>query len=78
VHNRRSFPKTGIVFCGGCLLDQTRAQAQQPSRLPAVVVSGKRVKTIDIHSHCHFRETGALRGDQAPSGANRGKPGRAG
>jgi aminocarboxymuconate-semialdehyde decarboxylase len=29
------------------------------------MVGGKRVKTIDIHSHCHFREAGALLGADA-------------
>jgi len=63
MHNRRNFLKTGIVFCGCCLLDPlpTGAQAQQPRKLP-VVVSGKRVKTIDVHSHCQVREAAALLG----------------
>jgi predicted TIM-barrel fold metal-dependent hydrolase len=68
---RRDFLKTGvgaaagIVFCS-CGLQQA-ARAQQPSRqtLP-VSVNGKRVKTIDVHSHCHFHEAGALLGDEAP------------
>jgi predicted TIM-barrel fold metal-dependent hydrolase len=68
---RRNFLKagtaavaTGIVFCGCGLLQ--RAHAQQPTRqkLP-VLVSGKRVKTIDVHSHCHFREAGTLLGADA-------------
>ena len=44
----------------------TVAHAQQPARqkLP-VMVGGKRVKTIDVHSHCHFREAGALLGADA-------------
>jgi len=63
MHNRRNFLKTGIVFCGCCLLDQA-ARAQAARKLP-VVVSGKRVKTIDVHSHCHFREAGALLGAEA-------------
>jgi predicted TIM-barrel fold metal-dependent hydrolase len=63
MHNRRNFLKSGIVFCGCCLIDQAQAQ-QGPRKLP-VVVSGKRVKTIDVHSHCHFREAGALMGADA-------------
>ena len=55
---RRSFLKgaaaSGIAFCSCGLLDAARAQAQ-PRRLP-VVVSGKRVKTVDVHSHCLFHE----------------------
>jgi predicted TIM-barrel fold metal-dependent hydrolase len=55
---------TGIVFCSCGLLND--AHAQQPGRqtLP-VMVGGKRVKTIDIHSHCHFREAGAQLGADA-------------
>jgi predicted TIM-barrel fold metal-dependent hydrolase len=30
-----------------------------------VVVSGKRVKTIDVHSHCQIHEAGALLGAEA-------------
>ena len=68
---RRDFLKTGvgaaagIVFCG-CGMPH-RANAQQPARqtLP-VTVGGKRVKTIDVHSHCHFHEAGALLGADAP------------
>ena len=55
---------TGIVFCGCGLLKS--AHAQQPARqtLP-VMVGGKRIKTIDVHAHCHFREAGALLGADA-------------
>ena len=68
---RRNFLKagsaaiaTGIVFCG-CGLPR-HAHADQPERrkLP-VMVGGKRVKTIDVHAHCHFREAGALLGADA-------------
>src|SRR5579871_5724043 len=68
---RRDFLKTGvgatagIVFCGCGLMH--RAGAQQPARqtLP-VMVGGRRIKTIDVHSHCHFHEAGALLGSDAP------------
>ena len=69
---RRDFLKSsgaavasGIVFCGCGLLH--RAQAQEPARqtLP-VKVAGKTVKTIDVHSHCQFREAGALLGADGP------------
>ncbi len=55
---------TGIVFCSCGLLH--RAHAQQPTRqtLP-VTVGGKRIKTIDVHSHCHFHEAGAFIGADA-------------
>jgi predicted TIM-barrel fold metal-dependent hydrolase len=56
---------TGILFCGCGLLHG--AHAQQPARhkLP-VTVKGKRVKTIDVHAHCNFREAGALLGEEGP------------
>src|SRR5882724_9034502 len=55
---------TGIMFCGCGLFHS--AHAQQPARqtLP-VTVGGKRIKTIDVHSHCHFHEAGALIGADA-------------
>ncbi len=55
---------TGIVFCSCGLLH--RANAQQPARqtLP-VMVAGKRIKTVDVHAHCHFHEAGALLGADA-------------
>ena len=31
-----------------------------------VVVNGKRIKTIDVHAHCHFHEAIALMGDEGP------------
>src|SRR6202012_3072721 len=66
---RRDFLKTGvgaaagIAFCGCGLL--AAAHAQQPARqkLP-VTVNGKRVKTIDVHSHCLIPEVTALLGDE--------------
>ncbi len=39
-------------------------QTPQPQRLP-VMVNGKRIKTIDVHAHCHFHEAVALMGDEA-------------
>jgi predicted TIM-barrel fold metal-dependent hydrolase len=68
---RRNFLKsgaaaaaTGIVFCSCGLPHSAQAQAPARQKLP-VMVGGKRVKTIDIHSHCHFREAGALLGTDA-------------
>jgi aminocarboxymuconate-semialdehyde decarboxylase len=55
---RRNFLKgaaaSGIVFCSCGLLDAAHAQPQ-PRRLP-VMVNGKRIKTVDVHSHCLFHE----------------------
>ena len=62
---RRNFLKSaaGIVFCSCGMLDAVHAQAGG-RRLP-VKVKGKRIKTIDVHSHCLFHESLALMGDEA-------------
>jgi predicted TIM-barrel fold metal-dependent hydrolase len=64
---RRNFLKrgaaaAGVVFCG-CGLPLSAHAQQQPARqtLP-VSVAGKRIKTIDVHSHCFFPAAGALLG----------------
>jgi predicted TIM-barrel fold metal-dependent hydrolase len=54
---------TGIAFCSCGLLDAARAQPRAP-RLP-VKVAGKRVLTVDVHSHCYFHEAIDLMGDAA-------------
>ncbi len=77
---RRNFLKattaaaSGIAFCSCGLLDAARAQQaldpHQPAggrRLP-VVVNGKRVKTIDVHAHCHIHDVEPLIGAQAAAG----------
>jgi aminocarboxymuconate-semialdehyde decarboxylase len=64
--NRRNFLKgaaAGIAFCGCCMRDAARAQPGPP-RLP-VKIGGKRVMTVDAHSHCYFREAIDLMGDAA-------------
>jgi predicted TIM-barrel fold metal-dependent hydrolase len=65
---RRNFIKragaSGVVFCSCALLDAARAQTPARQHLP-VMVNGKRVKTIDVHAHCLFREAVALMGDEA-------------
>src|SRR5439155_3808833 len=55
---------TGIVFCSCGLLQSAHAQQSTRQKLP-VMVGGKRIKTIDVHAHCHFREAGALLGADA-------------
>jgi predicted TIM-barrel fold metal-dependent hydrolase len=50
---------TGVVFCGCGLLHGAHALEPVRQTLP-VMVGGKRVKTIDVHAHCQFREAGAL------------------
>ena len=66
---RRDFLKgaaaSGIFFCG-CALRATHAQSS-PARALPVMVNGKRVKTIDVHSHCHFHEAVNLMGEEAKS-----------
>jgi predicted TIM-barrel fold metal-dependent hydrolase len=72
MNTRRDFLKagtaaaTGIVFCGCGLLKSAHAQQAGARSLP-ISINGKRVKTIDIHAHCHFREAGALLGAEAES-----------
>src|SRR3954466_6161726 len=70
---RRNFLKagtaavaTGIVFCECGLLQGAHAQAPTRQTLP-VRVAGQRVRTIDVHAHCHFREAGALLGPEGAS-----------
>lgn len=53
----------GIAFCSCGLLDAARAQTPG-ARLP-VMVGGKRVKTIDVHSHCFFHDAVDLMGADA-------------
>jgi aminocarboxymuconate-semialdehyde decarboxylase len=64
---RRHFLKgagaSGMMFCSCGMLDAAHAQSGG-KRLP-VTIKGKRIKTIDVHSHCLFRESLALMGDEA-------------
>jgi len=53
----------GIAFCG-CGWGPA-AQAQQTGASRPVAVNGRRVKTIDVHSHCQIHEATALLGDDA-------------
>src|SRR5450432_4464217 len=64
---RRGFLKgaaTGLAFCSCAMLD-ARAQQLGAQRLP-VTVAGKRIKTIDVHSHCLFHDAVNLMGADAP------------
>src|SRR5689334_9905671 len=69
---RRDFLRTGvgaaagIVFCSCGLQQAARAQGQPTRKALPVSVNGRKIKTIDVHSHCHFREAGALLGDEGP------------
>lgn len=67
---RRFLAAAGMSFCGCGLFGvrESLAAARQPSpaRRP-VTVAGKRVKTIDVHSHCLFHEAADLLGADAAS-----------
>ena len=65
---RRNFFKgagslAGLVFCGCGLPTDAHAQ-KTPARLP-VMVKGKRIKTIDVHTHCFFQQAIDLMGEDA-------------
>jgi aminocarboxymuconate-semialdehyde decarboxylase len=67
--SRRNFlagAAAGVVFCSCGLLDVAHAVQPDERRLP-VTIGGKHVKTIDVHSHCNFREViPLLGGDTGP------------
>src|SRR5712691_2498511 len=53
----------GVAFVGCDLLNARHAHAQGAAvRRREVVVSGRRVKTVDVHAHCAFPEAMALMG----------------
>src|SRR5882724_8812222 len=65
---RRNFLKSsgslaGLVFCG-CGLPTDAHAEKAPARLP-VMVKGKRIKTIDVHTHCFFQQAIDLMGEDA-------------
>jgi len=51
---------TGLAFIRCGLVSPAFAQA--PQRRREVVVNGKRVRTVDVHAHCHVPEANALMG----------------
>ena len=67
MNSRRNFLKgaaaSGIAFCACGMPGGAHAQPK-PQRLP-VKVGGKRIMTVDVHSHCYFREAINLMGDAA-------------
>jgi len=66
--SRRGFlsAAAGLVFCGCGLPRAGHAQAGTAARRP-VTVRGKRIRTVDVHSHCLFHEATSLLGDRASS-----------
>src|SRR5262245_53217183 len=62
----------GIVFTGCDGLTATPSHAPAPSasaRRREVVVSGRRVKTVDVHAHCAVPEAMALMGQKVGTNA---------
>ena len=53
----------GLGFTGCGLMRPASAQGQ-PARRREVVVNGKRIKTVDIHAHCHIPEALELMGQK--------------
>jgi predicted TIM-barrel fold metal-dependent hydrolase len=51
---------TGLAFTGCGLVSP--ALPQEPQRRREVVVNGSRVRTVDVHAHCHIPEANALMG----------------
>ena len=62
--DRRDFFRAGIAFVACGLLTHAQGQGGQPLRRE-VIVSGKRVKTIDVHAHVAISEAMALMGMKA-------------
>jgi aminocarboxymuconate-semialdehyde decarboxylase len=60
VADRRQFLKAGVAFVGCSLLEGAQAQTGKVRR--EVLVSGKRVKTIDVHAHVAIPDAMALMG----------------
>ena len=56
----RSAALSGLALLGCGLAGSVSAQA--PQRRREVVVNGKRVRTVDVHAHCHVPEANALMG----------------
>src|SRR5436189_3501518 len=54
---------TGVTFCSCAMAGAVHAEPRPP-RLP-VKIGGKRVLTVDVHSHCYFHEALNLMGDAA-------------
>jgi aminocarboxymuconate-semialdehyde decarboxylase len=61
VPDRRDFVRGAVAFVGCSLLGAAQAQIGKPARRE-VLVSGRRVKTIDVHAHVAIPEAMALMG----------------
>ena len=67
--SRRAGSFAGLVFSGCGLPTDAHAQ-KAPARLP-VTVKGKRVKTIDVHTHCFFQQAIDLMGEKVEQSSRR-------
>ena len=54
----------GIAYTGCGMMHMASAQGPGPARRREVAVNGKRVKTVDIHAHCHIPEALELIGQK--------------
>ena len=57
----RGAAASGLVFCTCGLIDAAYAQGSYKhpnlgSKRKPVIINGRRVTTIDVHSHCLFRD----------------------
>src|SRR5262249_17985858 len=50
----------GIIGCARQVL------SEEPQQRRKVIVNGKRVRTVDVHAHCHIPEANALMGFKVP------------
>ena len=62
--DRREFIAAGVAFVGCSLIGAAHAQGTLARR--EVLVSGKKVKTIDVHAHVAIPEAMALAGMKVP------------
>jgi aminocarboxymuconate-semialdehyde decarboxylase len=50
----------GVIGCARHVL------SEEPQRRREVIVNGKRIRTVDVHAHCHIPEANALMGLKEP------------
>jgi aminocarboxymuconate-semialdehyde decarboxylase len=76
VTTRREFIKgaaaSGLTFCTCALIDAAYAQGSHKhpnlgTKRKPVIINGRQARTIDVHSHCLFRDAIALMGAEASS-----------
>src|SRR5262245_51951258 len=57
MQTRRDFLAAGVAFVGCSLAPSTHAQSRRQT-----VISGRKIKTIDVHAHCAIPEAMAVMG----------------